>query len=72
MDGKDDKKVSDSLLKNYQELLKNLQDTNSEFPETKKFLASRGLRHVGELDAQGQKDLVAHLTAVRDALIEKK
>jgi len=63
---------SDELLKNYQELLQKLQDINSEFSETKKFLASRGLRHVSELDAQGQKDLAAHLTAVRDALLEKK
>ena len=72
MAGNSDKKVSDDLLKNYQELMKKLQDINSEFPETKKFLAGRGLSHVSELDAQGQKDLVAHLIAARDALSEKK
>lgn len=66
------KGIPDELLASYRELLKKLEDINSEFPETKKFLASRGLRHVGELDVQGQKDLAAHLTAVRDALIEEK
>ena len=66
------KGISDKLLGKYQEFLKKLKDINSKFPETKKFLAARGLKHVSELDAQGQKDLVAHLTAVRDALLEKK
>lgn len=66
------KSISDELLASYRKLLKKLEDINSEFPETKKFLAERGLKHISELDAQGQKDLVAHLTAVRDALLGKE
>lgn len=45
-------------------LLGELQDTNSQFPETKKFLASRGLTHVKQLDRRGVEDLKAHLQAV--------
>lgn len=71
MAGNSDKIDRDDLLKKYQELLKRLQDINSEFPETKKFLTERGLSHVSELDVQGQKDLVAHLTRIRDAHLKK-
>lgn len=41
-----------------------LMDANSQFPETKKFLATRGLTHVKQLDRQGMEDLKAHLQAV--------
>ncbi len=41
-----------------------LADANSQFPETKKFLAARGLTHVKQLDRQGREDLKAHLMAV--------
>ena len=39
-------------------------DINSRFPETEKFLRARGLEHVSELDPQGMRELVAHLTDV--------
>jgi hypothetical protein len=41
-----------------------LMDANSQFPETRKFLAGRGLTHVKQLDRQGIKDLTAHLQTV--------
>jgi hypothetical protein len=39
-----------------------LQDLNSQYPATRQFLYSRGLKHVSELDAQGMKDLREYLT----------
>ncbi len=39
-----------------------LQDMNSQYPATRRFLYSRGLAHVRELDAQGMKDLREYLT----------
>lgn len=66
------KGTSDGILASYRELLQKLEDINSEFPETKKFLADRGLSHVRELDEQGKKDLAVYLTRVRDAHLAKK
>ena len=37
------------------------EDLNSEFPETKKSLKSRGLSNMRELDEEGVQDLIAHL-----------
>jgi hypothetical protein len=41
-----------------------LQDVNSTFPETKKFLTGRGLDHVSQLDPQGLEDLREYLQGV--------
>jgi hypothetical protein len=41
-----------------------LQDLNTAFPETKKFLTRRGLDHVSQLDSQGLKDLREYLQGV--------
>ena len=41
-----------------------LMDANSQYPETQKFLASRGLTHVKQLDRQGIRDLTEHLKTV--------
>jgi hypothetical protein len=46
------------------ELRDRLQDLNTAFPETKKFLTRRGLDHVSQLDAQGLKDLREYLQGV--------
>ena len=52
--------------------LSNLQDANSAFPETKKFLQARGLRNVSQLDVLGQKDLRTHLECILLGLEVKK
>lgn len=44
--------------------LANLEDLNSAFPETKKFLQERGLCNVKQLDASGKKDLQNHLECI--------
>ena len=50
--------------RNAEELLHSMEDFNSEYPETKKFLESKGLTHVSQLDKQGQKELAEYLQKV--------
>lgn len=45
-----------------------LDQLNSQFPETKKFLEARGLKSVKELDAKGQEELTEHLTKILELL----
>ena len=46
------------------------EDLNSEFPETKKFLESRGFSNMRELDEKGVQDLIVHLKSkLRNAAI---
>ena len=54
----------EELERKSKELLKNLQDRNSQFPETKKFLESKGLSHVRELDSNGIGELETYLLSV--------
>jgi hypothetical protein len=53
-----------STTSRLRELRDRLQDLNSAFPETKKFLTGRGLDHVSQLDAQGLEDLREYLQGV--------
>jgi len=41
-----------------------LDDLNSAFPETRKFLEARGLARVSQLDESGRQELTAHLQAL--------
>jgi hypothetical protein len=50
-----------STTSQLRELRDRLQDLNSAFPETRKFLTIRGLDHVSQLDPQGLKDLREYL-----------
>ncbi len=44
--------------------LARMDELNSSFPETKKFLAARGLTLVSQLDDAGRAELKSHLEAV--------
>lgn len=46
------------------QLKENLEDLNSSFPETKKFLEARGLSHVRQLSDKGKEELARHLSDV--------
>jgi len=46
---------------NLRKLRSKLQDLNSQYPETQKFLYKRGLSHVSQLDREGMKELRLYL-----------
>lgn len=48
-----------------------MDELNSSFPETRKFLAARGLTRVSQLDQAGHAELKAHLEAVLALLTSK-
>lgn len=48
-------------LASLERLSADLDALNSSFPETKRFLASRGVAKVSDLDARGKEELVEHL-----------
>lgn len=58
-------KVPDSelaaILENAEKALETLDEKNSAYPETRKFLAGRGLTRVSQLNKTGWKELMAHL-----------
>ncbi len=54
----------DELKGRLTRLNNSLDDLNSSFPETKKFLEARGLTKVSQLDEAGRKALTEHLQAV--------
>jgi hypothetical protein len=54
------KDVSDKLKK----VRDQLDDLNSAFPETQKFLRSKGVTKVSELDEAGRQELMQHLREV--------
>ncbi len=54
----------DELKGRLTKLNTSLDDLNSSFPETKKFLEARGLTKVSQLDEAGRKALTEHLQAV--------
>jgi hypothetical protein len=41
-----------------------LQDLNSQYPETRRFLYRKGLTHVSQLDQEGRKELREYLEGV--------
>ena len=47
--------------KNLRKLRSKLQDLNSQYPETQRFLYKRGLSHVSQLDRKGMKELREYL-----------
>lgn len=49
--------------------LASLKDAVSSYPETRDFLKARGLTHIGQLDAQGIRELRAHLERVLRATL---
>lgn len=59
----------DDILEQGKRVRDRLMDLNSEFPETRKFLAGRGLTHVSELDKKGFEELMEHLRDVLRGLI---
>lgn len=58
---KDDEEVFVALEKFLRAYTRHLEDINSIMPETQKFLRSRGLTYVRELDRKGREELKAHL-----------
>jgi hypothetical protein len=59
-----DSKIRSGTVGQLRQLRDRLQDLNTAFPETKKFLTGRGLDHVSQLDARGLKDLRDYLQGV--------
>jgi len=58
----------DAVIKSLEVQLKCVQDLNSLLPETKKFLESKGLKNVRELDSKGFHELKEHLLHCLGAL----
>jgi len=60
--------LDDEQLKDVSDKLKQvrdqLDDLNSSFPETQKFLRSKGVNKVSELDEAGRQELMRHLQDV--------
>ena len=52
--------------------LQALQNTNSEFPEVKKFLVARGLVNVSQLDVKGRKELQDYLLDVYSRILNNQ
>lgn len=52
----------DKLHRSLKQLNTGLENLNSAYPETKRFLEARGLTNVRQLDKQGLDELKAHLT----------
>lgn len=50
--------------KDLKKLKTKLQDLNSRYPETQKFLYKKGLSHVSQLDQEGMKELRDYLEGV--------
>jgi hypothetical protein len=50
--------------KDLKKLKTKLQDLNSQYPETQKFLYKKGLTHVSQLDREGMKELRDYLEGV--------
>lgn len=50
-------------------LLAALQDLNSIFPETRRFLEARRLDHISQLDEKGLRELEKHLREIRSRLV---
>jgi hypothetical protein len=50
-----------AATRDFEKLRTKLQDLNSQYPATRRFLYSRGLKHVSQLDTQGMKDLREYL-----------
>lgn len=48
-------------LQKLRKLRTQLEDLNSDYPETAEFLRDRGLTNVRELDESGRAELVSHL-----------
>jgi hypothetical protein len=57
-------KLREGLIK----IRDNLKDLNSAMPATQEFLRARGLTHVRQLDAQGNKELLNYLQKLHDEL----
>ncbi len=53
-----------------EQVLAHLQDLNSEYPETRKFLEARGLTNVSQLDDAGEAELMAHLKSELDKITQ--
>ncbi len=62
----------ETLGKSLEELDRSLQDANSAFPETQKFLRARGLTHVRQLDKKGMQELKEHLERTLQGLCKAK
>jgi len=62
LDPKEDPTVD--LANNLKRLSDSLDELNSAFPETQKFLRDRGLTKVSQLDEAGRRQLTEHLRSV--------
>lgn len=72
-DRKSTKEPLDLLTDELKDLSRTLGELNGAFPATKAFLDRCGATSVNDLDAQGLKDLKAHLEAeLKLALAERK